>query len=1543
MIELLSGLVLSTDDAEPVPGYRVSALLTREVRLDPQADDTTTILAHGSGITSADGSFAFDISGEGALAGPATIRVATGDGTLVHSAEFTLDELGAPLTLRVPPPTTLAITPTDDPTRGELVTLTGRVIDAGGAVVAPALPVVLWGIAASSPDDQPQPLVVTHTQQGGYFSGPWVPTPLKSAFGRVSGSDDIPVPTVDGRLPRRVMLVMEAPVPPVVTEDGDDGSPRRPDPVDLTSSPEDYSQDLGRGCINLTTPNRVVEEFLYSTVVRTSEPDVKGLTIGSRRTVPPRFLAPLFEASAMKEVMMRGSLRGESANAFANLSLDIDTARALATDDPPPLEEIMRAAWLSDISTVKDLLSVTLSGASIRQPLDADRPIDWDDTPTVYEAVSIARGHILEYREVWRADGFSLGDLLYSLPLAPGQRRQVAIVDWERRTTTRRDEILEFEEQLDAFVARDRDVSEIVGSRLAEEVAGGSSNTTWGAAGGIGGGFIGSGFGIFGGVAGSTGGSSSTSWNEGSRRFSADALQSLRDRVMQRSSSLRDQRSTVVQTATQGETLRTETETVANYNRCHAMTVEYFEVLRHFVVSHELANVRECLFVPLPMREFTRAKTLAWQTPLTAHLRDRSLLPGFDAMRRIADDWEGWDYPLSRYSEEAPQQLEGELRMSFVLPRPRDAADGAFQIDMWNGFRPYLWMDPYELWTTHLQQGIATYNAAEVAKRDREFRQKIAPELARSIMDRLKFWYVTTDGGEREVALDATLVSRYAEGVPLYVTLRPRGALPPIPREQISHFKITLDGATLPADAQIIVHSGKVRYRTEHKQWVLFHDEHIVNDLGSTDTVYIPTPTSWQERRNPRQEDRDLEARLLAHLNANLEFHHQLIWMWLDAERRFMLLDSILVPALGGKSVASVVENRVIGIAGNSLILPVAPGLRIDPRLDAESKGNLIDLYATDVRPPLRVSVPTRGVYAEAIQGQCVACEKIDDSRYWRWTAAGMLEPPMIAEVGTGSRADVEQPLTATPLAAPLVSIQNAPDLPNPAGLADVFKVLAKPDLFTDIAGLEGTQKNARAAFDAALSAASSVATTAADLAKQNFAARDGERMLDRIAKAQKDGLLTPEAAEKLSGHVFNAMTGTPDEKAEKKAASPVKDPAVQKMLKSTTEAGKGQVKVSTPEESVEVSFDKEAEPKVGGGGSADSTSVSAFPTAYTSRLQQDTTGTLQTAFNSAVAALTSAQKSTFNRVAMTIVAVDDGASTHAAAGIRQDEVHYSGSLLKVAVMYASFELLASVQRLADVLKVKDKDDVFAKVKKAFKAPIESAVATFTSSAQFTDEHRLPKYEVMFQTTPSEKGDWLTFAFRKSYEQELEGMIPGGHNHNTRNCVHALGYSFLNGVLAAGGFFDASSKNGLWVAGDFTGGWPVARVPSVNDGDVAQAATTEKLARLMTLIYDRALVDGDKSDSMRNLLNRTGSWMHFTTPKVWELTDTAPLRVTAAKVGRGPLKAGNEVLSEGEIVHERAHGKNFVVVWQNLLGAPTHSSLTVVATVIEKTITQFLA
>jgi dienelactone hydrolase len=1135
------------------------------------AEAPIPVATTAGGVVAEDGTFTFEIGGEGELRPPLLIDVAAPDGKLVHSVEYgSISDAKHPLALQVDGLAYLPIEPDPDGTQGERMKLAGRVIDETGKDVPGGLPIVLWGVPDGTPTPAPRPLVVTATQTGGYFSGDWVPTRLSAAHACVAGSANLAIRLDDGRLPQEMLLALTLPPTETIVQ------PRPPvaEPADLTGNPSAFSQDLGPDCAKLTTPNRSVEEFTYTLVVRTTEPDVQGLTLAERATVPKELLSALVAASVMHEAMNRGAIAKIDVSDLDDLALDVRSAQMLAgDDDPPTIADIKRSAWLSEVGWAKDLLQVASFDPPVRQLLDADHPVDWDATPTIYQAVTIARGHLLEFREVWRADGYSLGDLLQSLPLAPGQRRQLAIVDWERRSTTAREESLDFEERLRAMVGRNRDVAEIVGASLSEDTAAGSRNSTWGAAGGIGGGFIGSGWGIFGGVSGGASGSSSSAWQESSRRFASDSMQTLRDRVMQRASALRDQRSTVVQTVAQGEDQRLQTETLANYNHCHSMTVEYFEVLRHYVVTHELADVRECLLVPMQMRAFDAAKALRWQSALLPHLRDSAVAPGFDAIRRVADNWEGWDYPLARYSEEAPQVLEGELWLSFVLPRPRDKDDGTFQLAEWQRYVPWIPYGAQQMWGYYFVPRMAAYNVQESARRDAVFREQISPQIAKRLMDRLRFAYVTVGGSEVPVVLDVSLMSRYAEGVALYLTLHPRGPLPATPREQIAQFKIWLDAADLPPDAQLIVHGGKVRYQTEHKQWLLFSDDRIMNDLSNTDPVFVRTPLSTPERRDPRQEDRDLAARLVDHLNTDIEYYHQAIWTSMDVERRFMLLDGILVPGLGGKSVASVVENRLIGLAGNSLIFPLAPGMRIDPQVAPGSKGALLDLYAADPPPPVRVSVPTRGVYAEAMLGDCNGCEEIDDARYWRWSTAGMLAPPSIAPVSTASRADNEDTLKPTPLPTPLVSIQNAPALPNPPGLGDVFKLLATPNLFTDITGLAGTQKNAKAAFDDALSTASGLAQQAAQLARQNLTAANGERMLDRIYRAQQDGLLAPDAAGELSAKVFGSMVGAPDAKADKKASSPVADPAVQRAIDKAAQGNKGHVNISSVDETIEVSF----------------------------------------------------------------------------------------------------------------------------------------------------------------------------------------------------------------------------------------------------------------------------------------------------------------------------------------------------------------------------------
>ena len=206
-----------------------------------------------------------------------------------------------------------------------------------------------------------------------------------------------------------------------------------------------------------------------------------------------------------------------------------------------------------------------------------------------------------------------------------------------------------------------------------------------------------------------------------------------------------------------------------------------------------------------------------------------------------------------------------------------------------------------------------------------------------------------------------------------------------------------------------------------------------------------------------------------------------MIWSRLDPQRRFLLLDGFSVKkqrpngAIVDLSLASVVENRIVGFAGNSVIFPVSRGMSLDPTLGQRdgTRVDLVDLYApTTPIPPIRVSIPTPGVFAEAVMGSCNACEKKDESRFWHWGQEPIDEPTSILPVSTESRAQAPPDLTAKDFPTPIINIQNSPAAPEPIGLAKALEAVVKSDVFRDMTGLTLTQQNALAALQSALKSA---------------------------------------------------------------------------------------------------------------------------------------------------------------------------------------------------------------------------------------------------------------------------------------------------------------------------------------------------------------------------------------------------------------------------------------------------------------------------------------
>lgn len=270
----------------------------------------------------------------------------------------------------------------------------------------------------------------------------------------------------------------------------------------------------------------------------------------------------------------------------------------------------------------------------------------------------------------------------------------------------------------------------------------------------------------------------------------------------------------------------------------------------------------------------------------------------------------------------------------------------------------------------------------------------------------------------------------------------------------------------------------------------------------------------------------------------------------------------------------------------------------------------------------------------------------------------------------------------------------------------------------------------------------------------------------------------------------------------------------------------------------------------------------------------------------------------------------------------RGNELHYGASLLKVAAMYAGFELRATLGSIADELGGAVRQSDVLKTASAYLDPqIMAKVATIPAIAHISPGFALPRYASAFDVVSKSGAPGFEVNFSASYVADLKEMIGPSHNLQASICVHRVGYGYLNGALGSAGFFDSATQKGLWLAGDYqespNGKYPAFRIPDcVNDGDTAQGATANQIARMMALLWDKQLVGPDASTKMLELMTGAPAGERYS-----ELGASANFEISNVKIGYGPLSpthGGYPVMSEASIVKHTASGRMFAVGWLNL-------------------------
>jgi hypothetical protein len=542
---------------------------------------------------------------------------------------------------------------------------------------------------------------------------------------------------------------------------------------------------------------------------------------------------------------------------------------------------------------------------------------------------------------------------------------------------------------------------------------------------------------------------------------------------------VRSQNSTVVIQASQAERDALQTRTVSNYNQNHALTIQYYEVLRHFEVTTAFEALEPVLLVPfLPMR-FDRETALRFRGIIERNALDARLGAWLDASERLGysgnyppptpapapGDTTGGTGPAPRLIERlqivyetGSQTTVGYVTLEFGLRSggwiladdissrglgvaPLLVENSEYVSNVTSGDAIGLDLSTIEQvrvsWTQNGFQDGWKFKGIEIrAAFEGGSGLEFTPLFAQSAPDVLRHF---TGGGEKKYWTSPPFSPAQPTGAAQPPAAQPRVARPsgttPALRPGVTVVDALRRGVTVADGLTAGRLTGLLRRAGVGGALTIVDVPGLDGRLPGLSPVFNG---AQQQRR--REEDAAQELLALEHLNANRLHYTRAVVLQMDGDERIRLLES----ALGDTDLLRDIGFEPVGVSGHYVAFPYT-GDRA-PALD-----NAVVSALKQVRPQARhVNLPTRGVFAETHLSHCPAREERDPSRMYSQDEIILPAAPAITGVQPGSR-NTPTDTSPTPLPSPVVNIQNPAPAPDPAGLAAAFGLLGQMGPFRDM------------------------------------------------------------------------------------------------------------------------------------------------------------------------------------------------------------------------------------------------------------------------------------------------------------------------------------------------------------------------------------------------------------------------------------------------------------------------------------------------------------
>lgn len=687
----------------------------------------------------------------------------------------------------------------------------------------------------------------------------------------------------------------------------------------------------------------------------------------------------------------------------------------------------------------------------------------------------VAYGALLTFNQSWYAQAVTLGQLLHSTALAPGESTRIAVIDWSRKSRAGQTEVIQETDDLTSDTSHNRSISEVT-SAVADEAQGGFSATNTsskssqsGEAGSL---DISAPLGgLFGGPSGSAAFSSSRASNEssaesyssswGHREIGSTMMQDVNDRTHQHAHSSRSRRASVVKEVAQSEHEQVSTRVLTNYNHMHALTVQYYEVVQIYRVEVMLRRADRVVFIPLQLVDFNKDDVVRSFRPALARA---ALAPDIrDALRNLdvievspdrTAKFSALDKNLNIFLREAVSKPRVTLKAAALKPVALAIAG--------DDEKPAA--EEAKLAAAPLQIRASAYIPAVQLANDHLWASDQVARLA-GLLDR------------SVLRPDSNAIYLPADVLVENATVSGDAALKPVFYKRAGgRVEVTPQAPVALMDIVRIAISGSNASNEVSGATTLTLNRNGVRFPFELPAVKIPAGTSG-ETRLVQLSTGGVNTNLKQHLNANKLHYSQAVFRSLDSTQLATLLSGFGVQA-GDRlvPVSQLIDPRPIRFIGNFL----AFRMNSDSQHDAswqkwlEERGIRIGSIRSDIVP-----LGTGGTFAEAVLGRFNCAEKLDITRFWNWQDSPIpIQPPEIAAIQTGSRQAPED-VKPGQLSNPIISITQPTSLPDPVGTAAALAAIQNGNMFRDMSGLQATIGLAQAGLQASAAGAAAAAQQA--------------------------------------------------------------------------------------------------------------------------------------------------------------------------------------------------------------------------------------------------------------------------------------------------------------------------------------------------------------------------------------------------------------------------------------------------------------------------------